>query len=69
VAGSDDDNDGFICGPGDRFCGVYPTIDQPVVIGLAEDEDVSSVDFAVQTDFGGLSSPSSPGKYRLLKPR
>ena len=44
IAGSDSDNDGYICGPGEA-CGLYPLIDSPVDLIL--NQDLSEVDFGV----------------------
>ena len=44
IAGSDSDNDGYICGPGEA-CGLYPLADSPVDLIL--NEDLTEVDFGV----------------------
>jgi serine protease len=43
VAGSDLDNDGFICDGGEA-CGSYPTLDLPTPLSIV-DQDVSNADF------------------------
>ncbi|MEO6708936.1 MAG: hypothetical protein ABI054_07410, partial [Planctomycetota bacterium] len=65
VCGSDDDNDGFICGPGDLFCGAFPTLDQPVAIDVVVGEAVPAIDFAVQSNFQGLTAPAGQRRIRL----
>ena len=57
VAGSDDDEDGFICGPGDRYCGFYPTLDQPQLVTVVAGEALAGLDFTVSTQ----SSVTSAG--------
>jgi serine protease len=64
VCGSDDDSDGFILGAGDIYAGIYPTLNEPVVIALHAHQTLSAVDFPV-VDFTTLVPPSGPG-YRLL---
>ena len=44
IAGSDSDNDGYICGPGEA-CGLYPLTDSPVDLIL--NEDLTEVDFGL----------------------
>jgi serine protease len=44
VAGSDLDNDGFICDPGEA-CGAYPTIDLPTILN-ASTPNLTGIDFA-----------------------
>ncbi|HTF91064.1 MAG TPA: S8 family serine peptidase [Planctomycetota bacterium] len=64
-AGSDDDNDGFICGPGDLFCGAFPTLDQPVAIDVVVGEAVPAIDFTVQSNFQGMTASPAHRKIRL----
>ena len=42
-AGTDSDNDGFICDPGEA-CGSYTTLNQPTIITVDKD-DVSGINF------------------------
>jgi serine protease len=44
VAGSDLDNDGFVCDPGEA-CGAYPTIDLPAILN-AGTSNLTGIDFA-----------------------
>jgi len=44
VAGSDLDNDGFVCDPGEA-CGAYPTIDLPAILN-ASTSNLTGIDFA-----------------------
>ena len=48
VAGSDRDNDGFICDSGEA-CGVFPLIDSPTVIEV--DGTITNIDFPVSLPF------------------
>jgi serine protease len=45
VCGSDEDDDGFICGDGDVYCGLYPTLNDPALIRV--NGPVAGVDFLV----------------------
>jgi subtilisin family serine protease len=68
VAGTDDDDDGFICGPGE-ICGAYPVENQPVDISLDAGEDRSNIDFTI---FFGLLEPTtaaSPAGMRFQRLR
>jgi len=58
VAGTDTDNDGFICDDGEA-CGEYITRDQPIIIEV--DRDLSGLDFLVnyEAPVGPLSSTNS----------
>jgi serine protease len=44
LAGTDSDNDFFICDPGEA-CGIYPSIDQPIQLDVSADE--SNLDFPI----------------------
>ncbi len=46
AAGSDDDVDGFICGDGDLYCGLYPTFNEPELVTV-NGSNVDQVDFPV----------------------
>ncbi|MEK7207054.1 MAG: S8 family serine peptidase [Pseudomonadota bacterium] len=71
VAGSDLDNDGFICDPGEA-CGAYPTIDLPAILNVGT-SNLTGIDFA--TGFVpaiGVQStqvPSQRGYARTLAKR
>ncbi len=67
VAGSDDDDDGFICGPGDRFCGAFPTLSQLVEITVGSGEALPAIDFAVEISFQGASAGTGvpPRGFRI----
>lgn len=45
VCGSDDDDDGFICGDGDTYCGLFPTINDPTPVEVSG--ATAGVDFVV----------------------
>ena len=70
VAGSDVDNDGFICDEGEPYCGFYPSLDLIESLTI-EDESTtfSGIDFPVQSLFKNISSApagnDSPGFRRL----
>ena len=53
VAGTDRNNDGFICDAGEA-CGLFPIIDSPVVLEVNQDN--MNIDFAVSYDFSVLGS-------------
>lgn len=46
AAGSDDDLDDFICGEGDTYCGLYPSINEPEVITV-NGTALTALDFPV----------------------
>lgn len=62
VAGTDPDNDGYVCGYGEA-CGRYPTVDDPMEIEVAGDR--SGLDFMSDIDvplvFGGSVRYSQTG--------
>ncbi len=66
VAGSDDDNDGFICGDQDVYCSLYPTLDQPQVISVSEGQTLTGLDLTMQTGFGGQSAGSDSSGSRVF---
>jgi serine protease len=64
VAGSDLDDDGFICDGGEA-CGSYPTLDLPAPIAL--DHDVTNADFGTsfrQTISAGISAARFDRPFR-----
>jgi serine protease len=65
AAGSDDDADGFICGAGDRYCGFYPTLDQPLIVTVAAGEALSGLDFTVSSQFMGASAGAPARGFAL----
>ncbi len=48
VAGTDRDNDGFICDNGEA-CGIFPLVDSPALVEV--DGNESNIDFPVYYDF------------------
>lgn len=72
IAGSDADNDLFICDAGEA-CGAWLTIDQPIVIEL--DSDRGGLDFPIDyqvvlPNLTGTGQPSAvTGNARALEPR
>ena len=65
VCGSDDDNDGFILGAGDLYGGIYPSINEPVVITLGAHQTLASIDFPVANILAFMPQ-TGPG-YRLMR--
>jgi serine protease len=57
VAGTDSDNDGYICGPGEA-CGGYPTLDQlaPVTVN---NNTITGIDFTTGFSVNFSSAASS----------
>jgi len=70
VAGTDADNDGFICDAGEA-CGAWPTLGVPTPVPLAG--NVTNLTFGIAFDAGiGVTSAAADGKapaegYRLLR--
>ncbi len=62
AAGTDDDNDGFICGPGDLYCGLYPTLNQPTIVVKQPGQGKTGLNFAVSTAFQGAGAGTGGGK-------
>jgi serine protease len=65
IAGSDLDNDGIICDPGEA-CGAYPTIDLPAILNAAT-SNLTGIDFAtgfVPAIGAQSTQPQSQGGYR-----
>ena len=71
VAGTDADNDQFICDPGEA-CGGFPTLDQPQVILL--DRDLAGLDFSaghaivIPSQSLEAQTEALPGYRRLAEP-
>ncbi len=63
VCGSDDDNDGSIFGPGDLYGGMYPSMNDPIVLTIGAHQTLSGRNFPVSA-FAGLMASGGPG-YRL----
>ncbi len=64
VAGTDEDNDGFICDPGEPLCGAYPSLELPTELTVTGGTNLGSRDFPLQEVFGGASH--GPQGVRLL---
>ncbi|HRV79933.1 MAG TPA: S8 family peptidase [Planctomycetota bacterium] len=64
VAGTDEDNDGFICDEGEPLCGLYPSLELPAVIEVQGGMAITDRNFPLQTVF----STASVGQrgFRLL---
>ena len=68
VVGSDVDDDGFICDEGEPYCGIFPSLDQPLVVSVAYDETLSGLDLVVSTSFTGASVGAPFGrKFQLIR--
>ncbi len=65
AAGSDDDNDGSICGPGDLYCGLYPTLNQPTIVVKQPGQERKGLNFVVSTSFQGTGAGPWNGFARL----
>lgn len=74
VAGTDDDDNGLICGDGE-FCGLYPTATQPTLVPVRMAENTAGIDFVVdKTSLGAAAASPRRGfpvgtgaaKQRLL---
>ena len=77
LAGTDKDDDGFICDPGE-FCGTFPVSNQPVPVTVEAGLDTSGIDFTVSIEEelstlstrkknGGIRISSRPSLGRLLE--
>lgn len=63
VAGTDEDNDGFICDPGEPLCGVYPSLELPEQVTVTEGGSTGNRDFPLEAAL----LPASVGQgFRLL---
>ena len=62
IAGSDSNNDGYICGPGEA-CGLYPLADSPV--NLILNEDLSKVDFGLTFVIPSSSDAGTNRPFRV----
>ena len=49
IAGTDLDNDGFICDEGE-FCGLYPVSNEASLVGVTANEITPNIDFTVEED-------------------
>lgn len=67
IAGSDDNDDGFICGPGDVYSGAYPTFAEPVAISVIDGQSVAGLDFTVGTGLGGLGAGVGAPRWKRLR--
>jgi subtilisin family serine protease len=66
VCGSDDNDDGFICGVGDIYCGLFPTINDPQVLSLSD--PIGGYDFVVGPESVATTSAGTPPEgFRLLR--
>jgi serine protease len=66
VCGSDENDDGFICGDGDVYCGLYPTFSDPALILV--NGPVAGVDFLVSPLDSGEALTGLPGFPRRAGP-
>lgn len=57
VAGTDDNNDGFICDAGEPLCGAYPSLEGLVELTVIEGENLTGLDFPLsEASFGAAST-------------
>jgi serine protease len=64
VAGTDEDNDGFICDPGEPLCGVYPSIEMPDRVSVNPGATIPGLDFTLGQAF--LPASVSQQGFRRL---
>lgn len=71
VAGTDADDDGFICDEGEPLCGIFPTVEDPSLIEVTDGGTVIDVDFPVLEGFftAAGADAAGPTGYRLLTKR
>lgn len=65
VAGTDADNDGFICDEGEPLCGVYPSLELSETISVGTDQTVMGLDFPLQQAIVAAQT-GGPRGFRLL---
>lgn len=66
VCGSDDDDDGFICGEGDTYCGLFPTINDPAPVAVSG--ATPGVDFVVAPAATASTAAGAPPQgFRRLR--
>lgn len=57
VAGTDDNNDGFICDAGEPLCGAFPSLEGLVELTVIEGENLTGLDFPLsEANFGTAST-------------
>ena len=66
VAGTDEDNDGFICDPGEPLCGVFPSLELASLVPVTADQTTAGVDFPLEDANLPASSAGDVG-YRILE--
>ncbi len=64
-AGSDDNDDGIICGEGDIYCGAWPTLSQPGVFTIVDGTPLVAIDFSVTSGTGTAGGAGSNGIRRI----
>ncbi len=68
VAGTDADNDGFICDEGEPLCGIYPSAEGPIALTVTAGGNLTAVDFPLLSTFtGSAASASGRTGYQLLQ--
>ncbi len=67
-AGTDLDEDGFICDEGE-FCGAFPVSNQPSLVGILVGENTSGVRFTIEKDeiLEALSSDSTDMGLKIIR--
>ena len=70
VAGTDENNDGFICDPGEPLCGIYPSLEGAFTLTVVDGENLLGIDFPLtEATFGGASTGNTTSDlptFRLL---
>jgi serine protease len=68
VAGTDADDDGFICDEGEPLCGIYPSAEGPIALTVTAGGNLTAVDFPLLSTFtGSAASTSDRTGYQLLQ--
>lgn len=67
VAGTDEDNDGFICDEGEPLCGIYPSLELAETISVDVNQGVGGLDFPLQESVIPSSSSGERRGFRLLR--
>lgn len=65
VAGTDEDDDGFICDEGEPLCGIYPSLADVVVLSLGQGQIVGGLSFPLGSVNFGASTSERPVFSRL----
>lgn len=67
VAGSDDDNDGFIGGDNDQYFGAWPSLGELQILSLSDGANKQNTDFPVEDFFNQPPGPQSAAQRRSFR--